>query len=384
MPKGNGGWWNGGWQRWGKSEWNGEKESYLRCSDLGSVTFIDKGKGFWIDGEPGAHAKNIKKSKSSEDVRKLGIHGSQTLEFHSQPKHDENFNEITKSIEESWAAAIILKNPEIFGVEVYELSVNLAKIIKENPEQVFFIKVIADDVSRPGQFARIKRDTGDILTVLESKSMEPIVFAQKILLLKAFGAYVIDHARHNPSDNLFISPYKNIDYESLILKYRPDSLFHTRGRTDIKCKTERHDIGIMSEKTSLNLRNPEHFTIAGLSKERPLFRTFISDKSSGKTASFIERTFDKDEPLIGAISGSTSCIMVGFEILKKTDLDSINIALSAAGFLVGGGYHSQAEVMEIALPGMTMHDGIKMALKSRYSFYKNILDDEIVSVRRNI
>ena len=52
MPRNKGEWWNGGWQRWGKGEWGIEEKSSFRENDLGSVTLIEKSKGFWVDGEP--------------------------------------------------------------------------------------------------------------------------------------------------------------------------------------------------------------------------------------------------------------------------------------------------------------------------------------------
>lgn len=333
--------------------------------------------------------KNRVRSESSIDLKSSREGGSydgcsQTVEFHSLPKHDENFNETTKTIEESWASVVILKNPEYFGNGVYELSLNLAEIIRANLDNSFFIKVMSDDVSRDGQFARINKSVDEMLGVLESDSFDPALFAKKILMLKAFGAYVIDHAQHNKESNGFITKHEAVDYGRIISQYRPDSLFDARGRTGIKGKTERGDIGIMSANTKSKIKNQGYFTIPGLSKERPLFRTFINDKASGKVSTFIERTFDKDEPLIGAISGSTSCIMVAAKILKKTGVDNTKLALSAAAFLVGGGYHSQAEVMAIALPGMTMHDGIRDVLpKSIYQKNLLVLNEEIGNARRN-
>lgn len=52
MPNKNGEWWNGGWQRRGKGEWDVEKESSFRENDQGSVTLIEKPKGFWVEDEP--------------------------------------------------------------------------------------------------------------------------------------------------------------------------------------------------------------------------------------------------------------------------------------------------------------------------------------------
>ena len=50
-PSRSGQWWNGGWQRWGESEWEGEKTSSFRSDDRGSITLIEKSKGYWIENE---------------------------------------------------------------------------------------------------------------------------------------------------------------------------------------------------------------------------------------------------------------------------------------------------------------------------------------------
>ena len=323
----------------------------------------------------------LKRSQSAGNFEVISVRNNlgkpHTLEFHSTPKHDTNFNNTKKTIEESWAASVILKNPEYFGDSIYELAGSLAKIIKGNPNESFFLKTISDDVSRLGQFARVEHDRDEIIKVLESGSKTPELFAKKILLIKSFGAYVIDHAQKSPDEHKFITT-RSTDLQSLVSKWRPSDTFETRGRTGVKSKTERDDIGIMDKNTLSNIKEPEHFTIQGLSKERPLFRTFINDKSSGKSALFIEKTFDRDEPLVGAISGSTSCIMVASELLKKGQIDNKQLALSASAFLVGGGYHSQAEVMQIACPEMTMHDGIREALpKPTYDNYLLVLNKEM-------
>lgn len=52
MPHKNGEWWNGGWQRRRKGKWEVEKKSSFRENESGSVTTIEKLKGFWVDGEP--------------------------------------------------------------------------------------------------------------------------------------------------------------------------------------------------------------------------------------------------------------------------------------------------------------------------------------------
>lgn len=302
----------------------------------------------------------------SDSIKSVGNTNHQkdrALEVGDKPVfHDTNFNNTKKTIEESWAASVILKNPEYFGDSIYELAGSLAKIIIDNPNESFFLKTISDDASKLGQFARVDPCRDEMIKVLESGSKTPELFAKKILLIKSFGAYIIDHAQKRPDEHKFITTSRGTDLQDLVLKWRPSDIFETRGRTGVKSKAERYDIGIMDKNTLSNIKDPEHFKIQGLSKERPLFRTFINDKSSGRSAEFIEKTFDRDEPLVGAVSGSTSCIMVASELLKKGQIDNKQLALSASAFLVGGGYHSQAEVMQIACPGMTMHDGIRETL----------------------
>ncbi|WP_157798832.1 hypothetical protein [Serratia marcescens] len=90
---------------------------------------------------------------------------SHTYEFHNSILHDRNFNNIQKTIQESWASAVILRNAIVFGETIYKLSKLLEKIwlkTDHSEEFTFFVKKIEADVDRDGQFARVKK-TGDCI-----------------------------------------------------------------------------------------------------------------------------------------------------------------------------------------------------------------------------
>lgn len=180
-----------------------------------------------------------------------------------------------------------------------------------------------------------------------------------MLIIKSYGAYIIDHARKSPENFPFIfGEMKKEDVDVLVEKNRPAHLFDVRGRTGIKSKTERSDIGILDKPTfeSLSRDEQEDLCISGLEKTRPLFRTFTHEADGSgyrKESIFVNHTFNNDLPLIGSISGSTSCILVGANMLiEMNDEDKKALAIAATAFLVGGGYHSATEVLALAYPGL--------------------------------
>jgi hypothetical protein len=293
--------------------------------------------------------------------RQLGrskIGEAHTLEFRKAVRHDTNFNNIEKVRKETFFAATLIRNPESVWGLIGDLCERLLEVISHSrgsPSGSQFIAFLEKDTGLAGQFGRI---TGiiQIEMVLSCKRVSSVLFVQKILLLKSFGAYIIDFAIKSPHEHGFMFGVAGDEHVNfLINKFRPPSLFAVRGRTGIKSNTHRDDIGIMDEQQFSALENKEFLLIDGLSKSRPLFRTFTHQAINGVAieAPFVSRTFDKDLPLIGAVSGSTSCIMVGAHTLKSDIDDDANrvLAKCAVAFLVGGGYHSATEVIDVACPG---------------------------------
>ncbi|MNN95146.1 hypothetical protein D3C81_2139060 [compost metagenome] len=60
--------------------------------------------------------------------------------------------------------------------------------------------------------------------------------------------------------------------------------------------------------------------------------------------------------MLASVSGSAVCIMVGATILKPnlSDDDKKSLAKSAVAILVGGGYHTAIEVLDVAYPGLRL------------------------------
>lgn len=297
---------------------------------------------------------------------------SHTYEFQNKLVHDCNFNNIEKTIQESWAAAVILRNASVFGDMIYQLSGVFSKIwLKNNgtEEFSFFIKKIQDDVDKDGQFARVFKQ--DISSVLLSQECSAEIFARKILLIKSMGAFIIDHAIKDEKKYAFLFKHNSSPAARVVQRNKPDSLFTVRGRSGVMSNTYREDIGILDKDvfSQLDPKLQKILTINGLTKNRPLFRTRISHKLADGSPAFVERMFDRDNPLIASISGSTTCIFTASEVLNdklsQSQLDQIT--LSAIALFVGGGYHSVHEIINIRSPHLNVMASIEsqMRLKNR-------------------
>lgn len=297
---------------------------------------------------------------------------SHTYEFQNKLLHDRNFNNIEKTIQESWAAAVILRNASVFGETIYKLSVKFARIWLENKNSEacdFFAKKVEADVDTDGQFARISKQ--DITSVLLSTEYSAEMFARKILLIKSMGAFIIDHAIKDAEKYAFLFRHNTSPAAKIVQRNRPDSLFTVRGRSGVMSNAYREDIGILDKDvfSQLDPKLQKILTINGLTKNRPLFRTRISHKLADGGPAFVERMFDRDNPLIASISGSTSCIFTAADVLddklSQSQLDQIT--LSAIALFVGGGYHSVHEIINIRSPHINVIASIEnqMRLKNR-------------------
>lgn len=297
---------------------------------------------------------------------------SHTYEFRQSLLHDRSFNNIQKTIQESWAAAVILRNAIVFGETIYKLSGVFAKIwLKKSGSEAFafFTKKIEDDVDKNGQFARVFKQ--DITATLLSSEYSAEIFSRKILLIKSLGAFIFDHAIKDPGKFAFLFEHNATPAAKIIQNNKPDDLFTVRGRSGVMSNAYREDIGILDKDvfSQLDPKLQKILTINGLTKNRPLFRTRISHKLADGGPAFVERMFDRDNPLIASISGSTSCIFTAADVLddKLSQFQLDQITLSAIALLVGGGYHSVHEIINIRSPHINVIASIEnqMRLKNR-------------------
>ncbi|STQ90211.1 hypothetical protein [Iodobacter fluviatilis] len=319
------------------------------------------------------------------------------MEFISKIKHDENFNNNSKTLKESWAAALILKNPRVFSDTVNKV---LKKIDSFYPlgmglsagEQDFKTRM-GDDVSKIGQFARIERN--EIASIFKNECDDSVTFTKKILLVKAFGAFLIDFVLKKPDFYGFLNAGNNdlsSTISSSLKKYKIDEFFDVRGRTGNIKYTPRNDLGITDEKqlNSFTAEMKDFLLMPDLAHDRPLFRTRLQDKSASRggieLSPFVNSQFDEDNPLIGAISGSTCCIMVAANVLcpDLSENEKNDLAIAAVALLVGGGYHSVNEVLSVASPNMNLQEEIKARMSEAgemgaYIRAKSLLDHELVN-----
>jgi len=308
--------------------------------------------------------KNKQLAKLTQTIKNT----SHTYEFQNKLAHDRNFNNIEKTVQESWAAAVILRNANVFGETVYKLCGKLKRIWSENnnsEEFAFFKKKVEEDVDIDGQFARISRQ--DITSVLLSAEYSAEMFVRKIQLLKSMGTFIIDHAIHDAGKYAFLFRNNASPVEKIKQRNRPDSLFTVRGRSGVLSKTYREDIGILDKATfdQLDPKLQKILTINGLTKIRPLFRTRISHKLADGSRAFVERMFDRDNPLLASISGSTADIFIAAEVLddklSQSQLDQLT--LSAIALIVGGGYHAMHEVINIRSPHLNVIASIESQMR---------------------
>lgn len=292
-----------------------------------------------------------------------------TVEFQGPLTHDTNFNNKQKAKAESFAAAHIINNPGCCVKTVNAISNKLLELTSKlnssgGEFELKLLDFIEKDTGGIGQFGRIEQGINGVLTALRSETT-PITLIQKVLIMKSFGAFVIDHVSKAPANYDFL-PVENT--AALIEKNRPNSLFEIRGRSTVVRKENREDIGILDKKEFdlLSKEEKKSLLVSGLHKERLTFRTFTheagEDKKRNIESVFVNRTFDSDSPLVASISGSTSCIMVCADLLlpNMTANEKKEIAIAAVGFLVGGAYHSVTEVLDVAYPGLDLKQELNL------------------------
>uniref|UniRef100_UPI0036D9999A hypothetical protein n=1 Tax=Photorhabdus sp. RM322S TaxID=3342825 RepID=UPI0036D9999A len=301
----------------------------------------------------------IKNESLYERLQRIGK--SHSREFYGEIKHDTNFNNIEKTRNESMFSVRLIRNPDSVISTVNKLAMKLSEVIsvakKNGNAGEELIKFLEKDTGSDGQYGRIY---GEIDGILQSKASTPLNFIQKMLLIKSFGAFLIDFVSKKPERYSALLLGKSAEnLSSAISEYRPDDLFNVRGRSGIKSAEYREDSGILDKTTFNGMSDNDKnlLIIPGLTKKRPLFRTFTNEKINDQKvlSKFVNRTFNADNPLIASISGSTSCIMVSSYILEQTmsQNDKFNLAKSAVAFLVGGGYHSATEILDVAYPGLS-------------------------------
>lgn len=315
---------------------------------------------------------NNLRNKQLAQLTRATKNASHTYEFQNKLVHDSNFNNIEKTVQESWAAAVILRNAHVFGDTIYMLSAKFARVwLNNNNSEAFnfFVKKVEADVDTDGQFARISKQ--DIPSVLVSAEYSAEMFARKILLIKSMGAFIIDHGIKDAEKYAFLFKHNTSPAAKIVERNRPEGLFTVRGRSDVKSKAYREDIGILDQAvfSQLDPKLQQILTINGLTKNRPQFRTRISHKLADGSPAFVERMFDRDNPLIASISGSTSCIFTAADVLddKLSQSQIDQITLCAIALFVGGGYHSVHEIINIRSPHLNVITSIEnqMRLKNR-------------------
>ncbi|WP_156491220.1 hypothetical protein [Enterobacter sp. ODB01] len=141
-----------------------------------------------------------------------------------------------------------------------------------------------------------------------------------------------------------------------------ENFFAVRGRLKTDKKHNHKHIGIMTEQTLnnyLDSLSQKYFFINELTSYPPVMRVQI--KTANGISSFVNQAVDLDLPLIGSISGSAACLQTALDILLPyyTLKQRLDLALSCSAMLVGGGYHSDVEVMSVMAPGMSMQKGIQ-------------------------
>ncbi|WP_256577506.1 RHS repeat-associated core domain-containing protein [Pseudomonas sp. R37(2017)] len=292
---------------------------------------------------------------------------SHTVEFHGVPRHDTNFNNIEKAKKETFYAVSLIRNPASISGAISELSLKLHDLIltmESDPRSLPLLTNLVDRASGEEEYGRVSGGISEIKSILGSDApLSPVSFIRKVQTLKNYGAYVVDRASKAIDEHAFmLNGASAKDVSSLMSWYMPGDLFNKRGRTGIKKKERRDDSGILDKETFSALSDDEKgfLIVPGLSRVRPLFRTFIHERDGGEvisTSPFVNRTFDNDSPMLASISGSTSCIMIGATILKPnlSDDDERSLAKAAVAFLVGAGYHSVTEVLDVAYPGLNLY-----------------------------
>ncbi|WP_223534868.1 RHS repeat domain-containing protein [Pseudomonas sp. GL-B-16] len=292
---------------------------------------------------------------------------SHTVEFHGAPRHDTNFNNIEKAKAETFYAATIIRNPASVAGIISELSKKLHGLVSSiegDPRAADFFNFWLGRALNVGEYGEISGGLNEVKNILSDDApLEPVSFANKVRLIKDFGAYLITRGSGSLDEHAFMLNGANSQQvSSAISRYMPDNLFGKRGRTGIIREERRDESGILDKETFSLLSDDEKefLLIPGLSRIRPQVRTFIHERVEGEiisTAPFIERSFDNDLPIIGSVSGSAACIMVGATVLKTnlSEDDKRSLAKSAVAFYVGAGYHSATEVLDVAYPGLKLY-----------------------------
>lgn len=316
-----------------------------------------------------------------------GLGRAHTLEERQPVRHDVNFNSIHKTLQDSWLAAIILRNSDVFGDMVYDLVERFSSIYLADLKDEIFMDFVCDiraDVSTEGQFGKIPAHR--VEEIVRSKERSAEVFAQKISILRAIGAIVINYARADVAAYHFLFKHYKRPVDALVDKNRPSDLFTVRGRSGLVSSATRSDLGILTGETykRLNDEMKRLLTVNGLSGKRPLFRPRINERLPNGRPAFVERMFDRDEPVVASISGSTACIYVAAEILNPsmTAHHLQQLTASAIGLLVGGGYHSVSEVKYVRLPHFDCQNYVggemrKHGKEQEMGEYKRVLQESL-------
>lgn len=238
---------------------------------------------------------------------------------------------------------------------MYELSSIMLPLVIQVEEWMNYISIKS---KRNGQFASVQ--PAEIISILKSSICSPLIYAKKMLLLINFGALFIDVVSRD--SRFFRINGRVVDLKAIRRRNLNENFFAVRGRLKTDKKHNHKHIGIMTEQTLnnyLDSLSQKYFFINELTSYPPVMRVQI--KTANGISSFVNQAVDLDLPLIGSISGSAACLQTALDILLPyyTLKQRLDLALSCSAMLVGGGYHSDVEVMSVMAPGMSMQKGIQ-------------------------
>jgi hypothetical protein len=293
------------------------------------------------------------------------------MEHQGELRHDTYFNNKQKAKSESLIAAHIIRNPACCAHTVEKICSAVFEILNKillgakGEYENKFISLFEAKAGEEGALGRIEHGIPEMLPILKSVT-DPISFTQKMGIFRAFGAFIIDHAAAEIKNYGFLPVGKDTD--ALITKYYPPHLLEHRGRSAILGNETREYRGIL-DKNEFELLSKEEqikLTTPVLTNTRPLFRTFTheigEDGKRNAESLFVNRTFDNDLPLVATISGTATCILLcAYSLLGTlTEREKKELAIAAVGQIVGGGYHSITEVLDIAYPGLDLFQELKL------------------------
>lgn len=302
--------------------------------------------------------------------------------------HDSHFNNIDKAITESWAAAIVLKNPEIFSSTIDSLSKIFSRTYSGEEE---LMKIIFKyNQSHFGKFF-----PSDVRQICSLPTCDAEIFAQKIKILIDFGVFLVEQVYNKEigNDHYFLkSREQEMRLFFIVKKYREQTIFKQRGRGLKRVSfDEKKYLGIVTSQsysTQLTNQMKNHLLDKALYGKRPFYHTRIGNENNKSI--FVEEVFDKDSPLISSISGSTAALYIAANWLDSNICvyKERELAMAAIAYSVSAGYHSVSEVMKIACPNINYINEIKNRMsfarrEKNYQIYESLLREAFEQRKMN-